>query len=459
MFGSISRDKEFLRTFFMIALPITGQNFLNFGVSMADTIMVGQLGEIQLSAVQQANQLGFLMTLTIIGLGSGANVMIAQYWGKGDIASIHKVITIAYRLLAVVGVLFTVLAVGFPHQVMRVLGVAAIAADGVAFLRIVGLGYVFAAFSICTLVILRSVSSVKVALVVSSITLIVSVTGNWILIFGNLGAPALGLRGAAITTLIARLIEFVIVLVYILKFEKKLRYPLRKIFTRGVSFLRKFTENAAPVFLNEVLWGAGAVTLSIIIGQMGTHFIAANSVNMVLSNLVSVAVFGSAGASAVIIGNTVGAGKYDLARQRSNALLAISMCMGVIAMCLVLLLKGPLISIFPNLSYEARVYADQIMTISAFIVLLQAFTFVSVIGVLRGGGDGRFAAIADVVTMWGFALPLGFLAGHVWGLSVPVVYALLKADELLKVIVCLPRLISGKWVRDVTIDDSPKKRM
>ena len=378
--------------------------------------------------------------------------MIAQYWGKGDTQSIHKVITITYRLLFVFGVLFTSLAVFFPYQVMRVLGVEAIAADGAAFLKIVGLGYIFAAFSTCTLVILRAVASVRVALVVSSITLVVSVTGNWILIFGNLGAPALGLRGAAITTLIARLVEFTIVMVYILKFEDKLCYPLRKIFTRKVGFLRNFVRNASPVFINEVLWGAGAVVLSIIIGQMGTHFIAANSVNMVLSNLVSVAVFGSAGASAVIIGNTVGAGQYDLARRRSNMLLIISVIIGLVAMSLVLLLKGPLLLLFGNLSYEARSYADQIMTISAFVMLLQAFTFVSLIGVMRGGGDGKFAAIADITTMWGVALPLGFLAGHVWGLSVPLVYAILKSDELLKVIVCLPRLISGKWVRDVTIE-------
>ena len=452
MFQNFGKDKEFLRTFFLIAIPVTGQNFLNFAVMMADTIMVGQLGEVQLSAVQQANQLGFLMTLSIFGLCGGANVMIAQYWGKRDRESIHKVITITYRLMAVIVALFVVLAVGFPYQVMRVLGVEAIVADGAAFLRIVGLGYAFAAFSTCTLVILRSVASVRVALVVSSITLFVSVTGNWILIFGNLGAPALGLRGAAITTLIARVIEFILVMVYILKFEKKLCYPLRKIFTRKVNFLRNFIGNASPVFFNEVLWGAGAVVLSIIIGQMGTHFIAANSVNMVLSNLVSVAVFGSASASAVIIGNTVGAGNYDLARQRSNKLLLISACMGVIAMCLVFLLKGPLLMLFGSLSPEARTYADQIMTISAFVMLLQAFTFVSIIGVLRGGGDGKFAAIADITTMWGVALPLGFLAGHVWGLPVPIVYAFLKSDELLKVIVCLPRLISGKWVRDVTIN-------
>ena len=437
--------------FFMITLPITGQNLINFSVNMADTIMVGQLGEIQLSAVQQANQVAFLMFFAIFGLTSGANVMIAQYWGKGDTQSIHKVMSVTYRILAIIIIIFTMLAVGFPVQVMRLLGVGEIVAEGAAYLRIAGIGYLFMGFAASSLIMLRAVATVKIALVVASTTLFVNVGGNWILIFGNLGAPALGVQGAAIATTFARFIEFIIVAVYVLKVEKKLQYRLRYLLARKLNFLKEFLKTATPVFLNEVLWGLGAVMLSVIIGHMGTEFTAANSVAGVLNNLVSVAIFGAISASAVITGNTVGSGRYDLARARSKKLLIISTLMGLVAMVVVLIFRYPVILLFGNISLTAQAYAFQILGAVSIIVIFQALSGIAIVGVLRGGGDGKFAAVADVTTMWLVALPLGFLAGHVWGLPVPVVYMILKMDELLKAIVCLPRMFSGKWVNDVTV--------
>ena len=451
MFANFRKDREFFRMFLTIALPITVQNLIIFSVQVADTIMVGRLGEVPLSAVQQANQLSFLMILTVFGLVSGANVMVAQYWGKGDVENIHKVMTVTYRLVAVFVSMFAVLAIGFPVQVMSILGVEEIVDLGVSYLRVIGIAYLFTGFTASTLALLRAVATVKIALAVATSTLILNISGNWILIFGNLGAPALGVRGAAIATVIARAVELIIVLVYMSRFERKLRYTLRALFARGLNFLREYVESAAPVFINEVLWGMGAVVLSIIIGQMGTEFIAAKGVANVLGNLVSVAVFGAAASSAVIIGNTVGSGRYDLARERSSKLIIISLILGLFAMCMVLLLRIPTLALFGNLSDTAQAYAGQLILVNSVVMFVQAFTFVALVGVLRGGGDGKFAAMADIATMWGVALPLGFLAGHVWGLPVPVVFAFLKIDELLKVIVCLPRLLGGKWVRDVTL--------
>ena len=450
MLRAFWQDKEFFRTFLFITLPITGQNILQFAVSIADAVMVGRLGDVQLSAVQQANQVGFLLLMMIFGLTGGANVMIAQFWGKGDTQSIHKIMTLTYRILLVIVLGFSIAAIGFSEQIMRLLGVAEIVPDGAAFLRIVGWSYLLFGFSICTLTLLRSVSSVRIALVTSTVTLIISVTGNWIFIFGNLGMPALGVRGAALTTVIARGVELIVVVVYMLRFERKLRYPFRAFFSRRIGYFREFVRSALPVFLNEVGWGSGFITLTVIIGHMGTEFIAANSVNTILGNLMNAAIFGAGSASAVIIGNTVGAGKYDLARSRARKIMLLSLCMGIVAMVMILALRTPFLLLFGNLSDAALYYARHIITVNAFIMFSQSISLVAVIGVLRGGGDGKFAAAADLASMWLVALPLGFLAGHVWGLPIAVVYALLKIDEPIKAIVCLPRLLRGNWVNDVT---------
>ena len=451
MLRNFFADREFFRAFLMITLPITGQNILQFSVSIADAVMVGQLGDKQLAAVQQANQVGFLMIMMIFGLVGGANVMIAQYWGKGDTANIHKVMTVTYRVLLVIVASFSVAAIGFPEQIMRILGVADITEYGAAFLRIAGWGYALTGFSICTLTLLRSVSTVRIAVVASTLTLVVSVFGNWVFIFGNLGMPALGVRGAALTTVIARVIEACIVLAYMLKFERKLRYPLRNFFSRRVQFLREFARNALPVFLNESGWGIGFLTLTIIIGHMGAEFIAAISVNNILFNLLNAAIFGAGSASAVIIGNTVGSGRYNLARSRMGKIMLISLGMGILTGLLILALRAPFLMLFGNLSDVTRYYAYQVMAVNAAIIFFQSISLVAVIGVLRGGGDGKFAAIIDIATMWLVALPLGFFAGHVWGLPIAVVFFLLKIDEPLKAIICLPRLLRGNWVNDVTL--------
>lgn len=444
------QDKELFRLFVRLALPVAGQNFILFAISMADTIMIGRLGDIPLAAVNQANQLGFIMSLIMFGLGSGANVMIAQYWGKRDVETIRKIITIMYRLMAAVVVLFTALALLAPHQVMRVFSNnPQVIEEGAAFLRIVGLGYAATGVATASIVVLRSVGTVKISLVVYLSSLAVNVFLNWVLIFGNLGAPALGLRGGAIATVCARLTELTIVLFYLLRFEKNIQYRPRMLFARQQGIGKAYFQNAAPVIVNELLWGTGAAMVTAVIGWMGTECNAAYTICFVFSQLVSVAFNGAGSATAVIIGNTVGEGRYDLARQRANTMMGISLILGIISMFLVLLFKQPMLRLY-NISDLAKEYANQMMTVYAFIVIFQAGALSAIVGVLRGGGDGRFAAMVDVLSLWLVAIPLGFLAGHVWLLPIPVVYGLIKIDEVIKTSVCLPRILKGGWVRDVT---------
>ena len=450
-FKGFFEDKEFFQRFVRIMLPIAGQNLIMVGISMADTLMVGRLGDVQLSSVALANQLGFILQLILFGTTSGGNVLIAQFWGKGDVPSIHKVMTIMYRILAVASIVITTLALFCSRKVLSIYTTSPDVIEvGASFLRIVGFGYMLHCFGACSMMVLRSVGTVKISLYVYLVSLCSNIFFNWVFIFGNLGAPALGVRGAAIATVISRVIEFTIVLTFLIKRETLIRYRFRTFFARKLGILRNFVQNSGPVVLNEFLWGLGSSTIAMIVGRMGTEFTAANSICSVLIQLVSIGIFGAGNASAVIIGNTVGSGRYELAKKRATKLIIISFCLGLFAMMLMLVLKKPILSLY-SISEISKKYANQMMTIFAFLSLFQAFGMVALVGVLRGGGDTRFVALVDVLSIWIIAIPLGFLSGHVWGWSVPAVYIMLKSDEFVKTIATLPRLLKGKWVRDLTL--------
>ena len=443
-------NKDFLKKLFAIALPIAMQNLISFGVNMADTVMVGQLGEEYLSGVALANQFGNVFMILVFGIASGTNIMVAQLWSKRDMHSIHSVITIMYRVLAGATIVFAYLAVFQPELVMSVfIKDALVIEQGARYFRFVGLSYIPAGFASATMIMLRAVGSVKISLLVSISTLITNVCLNWMLIFGKLGAPALGVEGAAIATLSARIIEAVIILLYYIKFEKKLGYHIKRLFAKGLGIGRLYAQTAMPVMLNEVLWATGAALIGVCIGRMGTAYTAAYSVCQVLGQLVTVFIFGVANASAVIVGNAVGAGSYEKARDYAKILVVVSFVLGVVASAVVLLLKNPMIS-FYNISPEAKLYTGQMIIVHSAIVFGQSFAAISLMGILRGGGDTRFVLLMDVLFMWIISIPIGFLSGHVLNWPVMAVYAVIKSDEWLKSIFSLRRIAAGKWINDIT---------
>lgn len=444
------KDKGFYYQLAAIAIPIALQNLINFGVSMADTVMLGMLGEVQLSAASIANQLGFIFMLFGFGTGSGAVVMVAQFWGKQDTGSIHKTITVMYRTMVAASLVFTVLAVVFPREVISVFTTdSLVISEAVTFLRIVGVSYLFSGIASTTVTVLRAVRTVKISIVVYVCSLVINIVLNWILIFGKLGAPALGTAGAAIATCIARLFEFLISIIFLFFFENKIKYKFEMLFAKKLGILRSFMENASPVVINELLWGTGMSVVAIVVGRMGREFVAANSICTVLYQLVSVVMFGVANASSVIIGNTVGEGKYERAKEYSYTVLVLSFILGLISGGFMLLLKNPMISLY-NISPTAKIYADQIITIFSALTVFISVNCTALIGVLRGGGDTRFVLYADVVFMWFISIPLGFLTGLYLDWPVWAVYIVLKSDEVLKVIASVIRVLRGNWINDIT---------
>lgn len=446
------RDKSFYQQLAVITIPIALQNLINVGVSMADTMMVGALGETQLSGVSLANQLGFVLLLLSFGTGGGAGVLIAQFWGKREIQPIHMTITLMYRVMLAASLVFTVAAVFFPAAVMGVFSTdPGVIAEGAAFLRIVGAAYPLWSLTTVTLTMLRNVRSVNISVAVSLSAFVTNVFLNWVLIFGNLGAPALGVRGAAIATTVSRLVEFCIACTYLLFIEKNIRYKASAFFKGHVGKIAKsFADTAVPVALNELVWSLGAATIAVIIGRMGREFTAAQAIGNVLSQFVTIILFAMANASAVITGNTVGAGEYTKAKEYGITFLVLSAALGLASGGVVMVIKDLMLSMY-SISDLARLYGDQVITIIAGITVFQSVNCTAIIGILRGGGSTRFALIVDAVFLWFVCIPLGFFTGLYLQWPVWAVYLILRIDEVLKVVACLPKIFRGNWINDLTV--------
>ncbi|EOU1475721.1 MATE family efflux transporter [Clostridium perfringens] len=448
----ITRDKRFYRLLFSIALPIAVQNLITFMVSMVDTLMVGALGEIQLSAVSIANNLFFVLTILMFGLAGGSNIMISQYWGKGNVKTIHKILAIMYRVCLLITGIFIFIALFLPKYFMGIFTTDKVVIDfGASYLRIVCIGYLFYSITNCTIMMLRSVKTVSISIIVYTASLVVNSILNWIFIFGNLGAPELGIRGAAIATICARITEFSIVLVFMFIYERKIGLKIEHLLKLDKEILKDYVGLCTPVLCNELLWAIGASMISVIVGRMGTEVVAANSINGVAHQFVTVFIFGMSNATAVIIGNTIGEGKKEKAKEYAYSIGIFSVVMGCISGLMILLIK-PFVVNFYNVSYSTKLIAMEIMTVTSGIIVFQSLASNFMMGVLRGGGDAKFVLINDLIFMWLVAIPGGFFVAFVLELPVALVFLVIKCDEILKSLTSVYRVISGKWVNDVTKD-------
>ena len=448
----ISKDKKFYKLILSIALPIALQNLITFAVSMIDTMMLGSLGEVQLSAASIGNNLFFILTILIFGLAGGSNILISQYWGKGDVKAIHKILSIMYRACIIITSIFIAIAIFLPEKFMKIYTSDALVIEqGASYLRIVAIGYIFYAITNCTIMMLRSVKTVKISLFVYTISLIVNGFFNYILIFGKFGAPVLGVRGAAIATVIARITEFAIVLFFMIKVEDKIRLRVKHLIKVDKLMLKDFLSNVIPVLFNEFLWSTGSTMISIIIGRLGTETVAANSISNVVFQFVTVFIFGLSNATAVIIGNTIGEGKNDKAKEYSRTIGLLSIVMGLLSALVILFIK-PYVVDFYNVSNVTKDIAMRIMDVMSIIIVFQSLGVNLMMGVLRGGGDAKFVLINDIIFMWIVAIPCGFIAAYVLKLPIAIIFFIVKSDEIIKSVVAVVRVLSGKWVRNVTRD-------
>lgn len=433
-----------------LIIPIALQNLINVGVTAADVIMLGRVGEKVLSGASLAGQVQFIMTLLFAGITSGANVLTAQYWGKKDTTSIEKVLGIGLLIGTVTAAIFSGLALFIPGGLMKIYSSdPEVIAQGVKYLQIVGISYIFMAVTQVYLNIMRSIERVMISTGIYSISLLINVGLNWILIFGNLGAPKMGIRGAAIATLTARISEMLMAMLYAHFRNHVVKIRFSYILHPDAALMKDYLTYSLPVVLNEVMWGIGSSANTAIIGHLGSPAVAANSVAQMAKQLAQVVTLGVANATAIYLGKTIGEHKIELARSYSKRFIWLSIGLGVLGAAIILC-AIPLAKSGLALSDEAKNYLGFMFFVMAYFTIAQSYNGTMIIGVFRSGGDTRFGLFMDVSTMWGFSIILGALAAFVFHAPVKVVYAILMCDELIKVPMGTLRYKQYKWLRDVT---------
>ena len=445
---------KFYRNVIALVIPMALQNLINVGVSAADVIMLGGVGETALSGASLAGQVQYIMTLFLFGLTSGATVLTAQYWGKGDRDSIEKILGMAVKAAVFVTALFTVAALAVPEVLMSIFtSDPAVTAEGIRYLRIVAFSYMLMGITQAYLYIMRSVERVIVATVVYLLSLLCNIVLNSIFIFGLMGCPAMGVRGAALGTLCARILEVILVAGYARLFNRDIKLRMKYVIHTDRILFRDFMRYALPVVVNEVMWGLGTAANTAILGHMGSPAVAANSVAQVARQLATVVSFGLSSAAAIYLGKTIGEKKQEYAREYSKRFILLSIIMGALGGA-VILAVSPVAASALSLSVTAKEYLRFMFFVMSYFVVGQAFNTTMVVGIFRSGGDTRFGLILDVTTMWCCSILLGFIAAFVLKLSVPAVYVILMSDEIIKIPITTWRYRKYRWLRDVTRDKS-----
>ncbi|MCU6733622.1 MATE family efflux transporter [Diplocloster agilis] len=449
---SQEESRSFYRRMFALVLPLALQNLINVGVTTADVVMLGRVGETVLSASSLANQIYFILNLIFFGMTSGAMVLTAQYWGKRDVAAIEKVLGIAMGITMVIAVVFTAVTLCVPAALMKIFtSEEAVIAEGVVYLRIVAWSYVLSGITMVYLYIMRSVEKVMISTCVYLISLIVNIGLNAIFIFGLLGCPAMGIAGAALGTLIARIVELLIVIWYAKFKNREVRFRFRYMFRFDRLLLKDFIVYSIPVMINELLWGAGMSAIAAIIGHLGSPVVAANSVAQVCRQLATVVAFGLSSATAIMIGKAIGEGKYDFAEAYARKCVKLGILFGIAGSGVIQLLR-PVLWNYLSLTDEAFRYLSVMLFVMAYFIVAQAYNTTLVVGVFRGGGDIKYGLFLDAVMMWCGSIFGGFLAAFVFHLPIPIVYMILVSDEVLKLPFSTWRFRSKKWLKNVTRD-------
>jgi putative MATE family efflux protein len=321
---------------------------------------------------------------------------------------------------------------------------------GAKYLRIIALSYLFYTGTTITTCVLRAVHTVRIAMLLSVVTFCVNIVLSWILIFGKLGAPRMGIEGAAIGTLCARFIEFVLLLLFIYLKESKLKIRIRKLILRDRGIAKTYYSVSIPVILNELFWALGETAIAMVLGRLGREVVSANSIYANISELSGVVVSGVNAAACVIVGNIIGAGQHDKIPEMKRSFRRISIMVGVLGAIIMLLCRTFVVDLY-QVAEITKYYARQIMLIGVAVEFFRSIQTMNMMGLLRGAGDVRFAMLNDLIFLWGFTIPFGALAGLTWHWSIPAVYIALKLDQLIKVFTSEWRLRGSKWVKDLTV--------
>ena len=436
------KEKTFYKSFMILALSLALQNLLTYGVNMMDTLMLGRYSQNAMGGVSLCNQIQFLLQMLVVGAGEGAVVMGSQYWGRKKLEPIPHIIGVALRFGGALAVLLFILVFGWPNQILSLLSNdPAVIAEGAKYFSIIRYTYVIFTITNILVASLRSIGVVRIGYMISGSTLVINVCLNYLLIYGNLGFPEMGVRGAACATLIARCVELIIVIWFLKYRENVLNLNLRKLLHIDTSYVHDYMKVSLPVLINQALWGVAQMVQTGILGHLGGDVTAANAISVQVYQVLSVVCYGAASAAGIVVGRTIGEDNEKKLHPLVTTLQVLFISIGLCSGLAIFLLRGPILAAFGGtLTENAYRLSRQFMLVLAITTVGTSYQMACDNGIIRGGGDTAFSAKMNLVSMWCIIVPFSAMAA----------FFLLKWDQLYKAIPVGIRLHSWKWVKKVT---------
>ena len=450
MDGIFVKEKSFYKNIFFLTFPLVFQQLLRLSVDTLNSMMLGNIDQLQMSAVSQANQVFFIFYTVCNGFGVGCCALVAQYWGRKDLESIKTVLATALRSIAVFGLLVSAIVILFPERVMRIYSSdPALIELGASYLRIVAIMYTPCALSVMLFAGCRGIEQVGIFLKTNIISYPVNIILDYVLLFGKFGFPELGITGIAIGTVIARLVELSILATYVLVFEKRMTFKLRDLKRKDSLLSKDFAKVSAPIVAHEIIWSFGTSAGSMITGQLGTSVVAGFNVTTVLYDLCGSLGNGFLNACSVVIGKTIGMGNVKKVKKQSETIIFMGLILGLAIGLFTFLIRPVFLSLY-SLTPEAESYAMQFMAVYAVIWPFSLLEMVGMIAILRAGGDGKTGFYTDIVSMWLTTIPLAAAGAFIFGWPPVVVVTIIKMTIVIEAIVGIIRVLSMKWVHDLT---------
>jgi len=445
-------DRQFFSQVFKLALPITAQNFILSALNLVDNIMIGSLGETAIAGVGLANQYFFLFTIILFGIVSGSSIFTAQFWGNKDIKSIRKVLGICMIAGVTTAFFFFIGGLLFPSKILGIFSTdPAVISLGTGYLRIVIFSYIITSVTFSYSFILRSTGNVKTPLLVSVIALGTNTVLNYLLINGYLGFPRMGVTGAAVATVIARVAELSILLWSVYSKKDVVAASIREMTNLTAGFAKQFFRVTLPVMVNESMWGLGVTLYTVVYARMGTEVIASTNISGTIERIMWVIFMGFGSACAIMIGNKIGSGDSIQVFTYAKRFAVIGPAAAILTGVAVMLMSSWVLTPY-KVSPIVLDYARKNLIIFCLFLWVKVFNYINVIGILRSGGDTTFCMFLDTGGVWLVGVPLAFFSGLVFHFPIYYVYALVQLEEVLKMIIGIPRLVSKKWINNLAAD-------
>ena len=447
------RDRGFLKKTVMIALPVAMQGMLNTVVNLVDNLMIGSLGSTAIASVGLANKVFFVFTLLVFGVNSGSGILAAQFWGNQDIKNIRRVLGVALTLAVTAAVVFMVPACLKPELMMRIFTTSEASIHmGAAYLAVAAFSYPCTAVTNTYVAMLRAVNRVKEPVIISCVAILVNICFNYILIFGKFGAPAMGVVGAALATLIARVVEVISIICVVYLGRTPLACRARELFGWSGEFLARFFVMALPVIINEFIWGLGTTVYSMAYGRMGDDAVAAITIATTIQDIVVVLFQGLSAATAVILGNEMGAGQLKRAEVYARNFFILQFLVTVATALFCAGMRWSFISLYqPGISDQVAMSVSRCIIVFALFMPFKMFNYVNVVGVLRSGGDTAMCLFIDTSGVWFIGIPLAFIGGLVLKQPIHIVYGMVLLEEVYKAFIGYFRYRQKKWLRNLTV--------